>query len=172
MEQSILTSTKKILGIAESYTIFDLDIITHINATFSVLHQLGIGPSTGFMIEDATPVWTSYGPPSQQLNFVKTYMFLRVKKLFDPPTTSFLIEATDKQIAEFEWRLNVMREELLHPFPAPAKHIRQRTVVDGDERHAPRRRRGFVEPHQSHSRPPEPAMSFFFCRLRIGEVSP
>lgn len=110
METSILTSTKKVLGIAESYTVFDLDIITHINAVFSILNQLGIGPEEGFMIEDDGTEWEEFDVPTRQLNLVKTYVFLKVRLIFDPPTTSFLIEATNKQIEEYEWRLNVSRE--------------------------------------------------------------
>lgn len=110
METSILTSTKKVLGIAESYTAFDLDILTHINATFSILNQLGVGPLEGFMIEDDSTEWEEFVVPINQLNLVKTYVYLKVGMLFDPPTTSFLIEAKTKQIEEYEWRLNVFRE--------------------------------------------------------------
>lgn len=110
MESSILTSTKKILGIVESYTVFDLDIITCINAAFSVLSQLGVGPADGFMIEDSGDEWEDFDVPQNQLNVVRTYVFLKTRLLFDPPTTSFLIEATTKQIEEYEWRLNVFRE--------------------------------------------------------------
>jgi|SRR6185503_9277913 hypothetical protein len=111
MEQSILTSTKKILGIAEDYTVFDLDIITHINTAFSTLTQLGVGPSEGFMIEDAEAVWPEFIVEDFQYNSVKSYVFLKVKQLFDPPQTSYLITATEKQIQELEWRLNVHRED-------------------------------------------------------------
>lgn len=117
MEESILTSTKKILGIAESYTAFDLDIITHINAAFSILSQLGIGSADGFMIEDDSADWIDFEDVLQsQLNMVRTYVFLKVRMLFDPPTTSFLIEAMNKQIDEYEWRLNMSRENEI-PFP-------------------------------------------------------
>jgi len=111
MEHSILTSTKKILGIAEDYTVFDLDIITHINTAFSTLTQLGVGPSEGFMIEDAEAVWPEFIVVDFQYNSVKSYVFLKVKQLFDPPQTSYLITATEKQIQELEWRLNVHRED-------------------------------------------------------------
>jgi hypothetical protein len=111
MEQSILISTKKILGLAAEYTAFDLDVITHINTAFSTLTQLGIGPAEGFMIEDDTAVWTDFIPVDLQFNSVKSYVFLRVRQLFDPPQTSYLIDAMDKQIKELEWRLNVHREE-------------------------------------------------------------
>jgi hypothetical protein len=124
MEQSILTSTKKILGIAEDYTVFDLDILTHINTAFSTLTQLGVGPADGFMIEDATAVWTDFDPVDDHLNFnsVKSYVFLKVRMLFDPPTTSYLITATEKQLEELEWRLNVYREgtEWVDPNPLQA----------------------------------------------------
>lgn len=121
MEQSILTSTKKILGIAEDYTVFDLDILTHINTAFSTLTQLGVGPADGFAIEDATAVWADFDPVDDHLNFnsVKSYVFLKVKMLFDPPTTSYLISASEKQIEELEWRLNVHREETEWIDPEP-----------------------------------------------------
>jgi len=115
MEQSILTSTKKILGLAEDYEYFDFDIITHINATFGILTQMGVGPEEGFMIEDKTAEWSDFDAPQLLLNLVRTYAFLKVRMLFDPPTTSFLIEATNNQISEYEWRLSTWREWLLDP---------------------------------------------------------
>jgi hypothetical protein len=115
VEESILKSTKKILGLADDYTPFDLDVITHINAAFSILDQLGVGPAGGFMIEDETTVWGDYVAPLNQLHLIKTYVFLKVRLLFDPPTTSFLIEAMNNQIKEYEWRLNVFREWELDP---------------------------------------------------------
>lgn len=111
MEQSILTSTKKILGIAENYTVFDLDIITHINSAFSTLTQLGVGPAEGFMIEGAEEKWDDYIVNDFQYNSVKSYVFLKTRMLFDPPQTSYLITASNEQIRELEWRLNVHREE-------------------------------------------------------------
>lgn len=110
---SILTSTKKILGLDAAYTPFDPDIITHINATFSILNQLGIGPVEGFFIDDSTTTWEEYDVPVNQRNLVRTYLYLKVRMLFDPPSTSFHIEAANNQIKEYEWRLNVHREETL-----------------------------------------------------------
>jgi hypothetical protein len=115
MEESILNSTKKILGLAAEYTAFDLDIITHINAAFSILNQLGVGPENGFYIEDEESEWSEYDVPMNQLQLVRTYVFLKVQTFFDPPTTSFLIEAKNHQIAELEWRLNTFRELELRP---------------------------------------------------------
>lgn len=113
MESSILLSTKKILGLEPSYSPFDEDIIIHINSTFSVLEQLGIGPDETFFIEDETATWDDYGVARKYLNIVRSYIFLKVRLLFDPPTTSFHIQATEEQIKQFEWRLNVMRENTL-----------------------------------------------------------
>lgn len=113
MEQSILTSTKKILGILEDYTAFDLDIITHINSAFSTLTQLGVGPSTGFQIEDDSAEWEEFIGEDLQYSAVKSYVFLKVKQIFDPPTTSYLIDASERQLKELEWRLNIHREDTI-----------------------------------------------------------
>lgn len=124
METSILNSTKKILGIPEDYTVFDHDVITHINATFSTLTQLGIGPIGGFMIDDDAAEWSEYiDDNAPQLNSVKTYMYLKVRQYFDPPTTSFAIAAMDHQIQELEWRLNVDRENLDWVDPDPEEVV-------------------------------------------------
>lgn len=129
MESSILTSTKKVLGIAKDYTAFDLDVIMHINATFSILYDLGLGPVDGFMIEDSSAEWEDFAAPSNQLNLVKTYVFLKVRMLFDPPTTSFLIDAMSKQISEYEWRLNTKREYALDPVD-PMTRINSEVICD------------------------------------------
>ena len=113
MEQSILKSTKKIVGIDESYTAFDHDILTHINAAFAIVDQLGLGVEGGTFIQDEEATWSSLGLPDNQLNLIKTYVFLKVRLLFDPPQTSFLIANMKEQIEEYEWRLNVFREEEL-----------------------------------------------------------
>ena len=107
METSILTSIKKMLGIAEDYTEFDEDITTHINSVFLNLTQLGVGPEEGFMIEDDTAVWEDFIDDSIQLQAVKTYMYLKVKLLFDPPLSSSVTESFTRMIAELEWGLNV-----------------------------------------------------------------
>ena len=106
METSILTSIKKMLGIAEDYTEFNEDIITHINSVFLNLTQLGVGPEEGFMIKDDTAVWEDFINDSIQLQAVKTYVYLKVKLLFDPPLSSSVTESINRMIAELEWRLN------------------------------------------------------------------
>lgn len=113
MEDSILISTKKILGLSAEYTAFDLDIITHINSVFSTLTQLGVGPSVGFMIEDDTSKWQDFVTSNMSiLNITKTYMFLKVRALFDPPATSHHATALKTLTDEYEWRLSAMREEI------------------------------------------------------------
>ena len=110
MEDRILVSTKKGLGIPEDYTAFDIDVMNHINAAFSVLNQLGVGPSEGFMIESSNDSWMDFTEDNVMLNMVKTYVYLKTKILFDPPATSFLIEAMNEQLAEYEQRISYQRE--------------------------------------------------------------
>lgn len=120
MNDSILTSTKKILGIDETYTAFDLDIITHINSALSVLTQLGLGPDVGFMIADAEATWADFlGDDLLKQNAVRTYVYLRVRMVFDPPATSFVINALNEQMREIEWRLSVNRESVAWVDPDP-----------------------------------------------------
>ena len=116
---SILNNTKKILGIADTYTAFDEDIITHINTAFSTLTQLGVGPVEGYMIEDASDEWDDFVEDDLQYNAVRSYIFLRVRMLFDPPTTGYQLSAMENQIREMEWRLNSHREETGWIDPVP-----------------------------------------------------
>lgn len=108
--ESILTSIKKMLGITEDYTHFDADIIMHINSVFSILTQLGVGPDDGFVIKDDKAVWTDFIKDNSKMEAVKSYMYLKVKLLFDPPLSSAVIESTNRMISEYEWRLNVASE--------------------------------------------------------------
>lgn len=115
MSDSILTTVKKLVGIDESYDAFDLDIITHINSALSTLNQLGIGPEEGFMIDDDTATWDQLLGDDNRLNSVKSLIGLKVRVVFDPPATSFTLDAFNKQIEELQWRLNVYREGRDHP---------------------------------------------------------
>lgn len=126
---SILTDTKKILGIAVDYTVFDLDVLMHINSAFSTLSQLGIGPEQGFEIGNASSQWVDFFGTDLRLNSIKTYVYLRVRLVFDPPTTSYLIDSLRKQLEEIEWRLNVVREETAWINPLPP--LVQDVVYDG-----------------------------------------
>lgn len=107
---SILNSIKKLLGITEEYDHFNQDIIIHINSVFMVLNQIGVGPDKCFRINDKTTTWDEFTSDIDNIEAVKTYMYLKVRLLFDPPSSSIIAEAINKQIGELEWRLNVMVE--------------------------------------------------------------
>lgn len=108
--ESILTSVKKVLGIHEEYTNFDADIIIHINTAFVTLNQLGVGPLYGFVIEDAEAKWDDY-IISCNMTMVKSYIYLKVRMLFDPPSSSALLESMKQMINEMEWRLVLIGQE-------------------------------------------------------------
>lgn len=110
MMDSILTSIKKLLGITEEYTHFDADIVMHINSVFTILCQLGVGPESGFSISDASAVWSDFLPDNSNLELVKSYMYQKVRLLFDPPQSSALLDAMKQSISELEWRINVQAE--------------------------------------------------------------
>lgn len=107
---SILTSIKKLLGIEEEYEHYDPDIIIHINSVFMILNQLGIGPSTGFTIKDETAMWTDFVEDTTKIEAVKTYVYLKVKLIFDPPLSSAVMESIKQQLSELEFRLMVAAE--------------------------------------------------------------
>lgn len=104
---SILTLIKKLLGIEENIVNFDIDIISYINSVFPVLNQLGIGPEDGFLITDKTAKWSEYIGDVKNLSNVQTFIFLKVKLLFDPPASAFVLESMERQIKELEWRINI-----------------------------------------------------------------
>ena len=107
MQDSILMTIRKLVCGDPYADHFDTDLLVHINACFSVLNQLGVGPESGFVVTDETQSWSSYVADNRTLNMVKTYVTLKVKKIFDPPLTSSVLEAMDKEISQLEWRLNV-----------------------------------------------------------------
>ena len=108
---SILTSIKKLLGITAEYKQFDPDLIIHINSVFLILKQIGIGPEQGFSISGEYETWKQFLPEgSENFEAVKSYMHIKVKLLFDPPTSSAVMEAMNRMASEYEWRLNVEAE--------------------------------------------------------------
>lgn len=109
MTDSILDLTKKNLGLYPEDTSFDLDIMMHINTIFFKLNQLGVGPASVFDIEDKAATWEDFFQGTKQ-NAAKTFMYLSVRLLFDPPPTSFGITAMEHQVEELGWRLNVASE--------------------------------------------------------------
>lgn len=102
---SILTDVKKMLGIEEEYTQFDQDILIHINTVLNILAQMGVTYANDEFVQDKTTTWDSLIVKGD-LNLIKSYMFLKVRLLFDPPQSSALIEVINKQITELEWRIN------------------------------------------------------------------
>lgn len=107
---SILNSIKKRLGISEEYEHFDDDIIMDINSVFSILTQMGVGPSTGFIITDQDAEWTDFMEDMIKLEFVKTYVYLKVRLMFDPPQSSAVTESINRQISELEWRIFIQAD--------------------------------------------------------------
>lgn len=111
--ESILTSIKLLLGITEEYEHYDPHLIMHINSVFNTqLKQLGVGPKKGFQIEDKTSTWSDYFKESDDLTYegVKTYVYAKVKLIFDPPASSSHVQVLKDIITEFEWRLNLGAE--------------------------------------------------------------
>lgn len=119
MEPSILKSVKKNLGLEPNYTVFDSEIIMHINGAFSTLNQLGLGPDGGYSIEDDLGLWVDFGSAPNELSSVKTYVYLRVRLIFDPPTPEYVLRAFESQLKELEWRLNTLREGTQWADPSP-----------------------------------------------------
>lgn len=126
---SILNDTKKILGVDAADTAFDIDILMHINSVFATLNQLGIGPEQGFAIENATPTWNAFLGSDPRINSVKTYVYLKVRMFFDPPSTSFHLEALNKQAEQLEWRLNTYREGT--QWTDPSTSVPAGAILDG-----------------------------------------
>lgn len=107
---SILTSIKKMLGIQEDYEHFDTDLVLHINSVLMTVTQIGVGPAEGFAIQDKTAVWADLTNDEKTLNSVKSFVYLKVKLLFDPPANSAAMQSLKELASEFEWRLNVAAE--------------------------------------------------------------
>lgn len=110
---SILDSIKKMIGLDPSYDVYDLDLITHINSVFVIVNQLGVGPSEPFHIDSNKETWDDFFSHEETVSLVRSYMYLKTKIIFDPPTVGVLHEAMERQISEYEWRLNVQAETKL-----------------------------------------------------------
>lgn len=110
-ENSILISTKKKLGLDQAYEQFDLDIVAYINSALAILTQLGVGPEEGLIIDGPNNTWDELFVDGKVIELAKTYIYMKVKLMFDPPTSSFVLESINKQLSEFEWRINAMAEK-------------------------------------------------------------
>lgn len=125
-DDSILTSVKKVLGIPSYYDHFDRDILLHLNTVMSILNQLGVGSEEGFIVEDDSTTWSDLFDgdiDTNKMMYVKSYVCLRVRLLFDPPTSSGAIDAMERQMRELEWRITVTRD--------PRDNSEEGTVDDG-----------------------------------------
>lgn len=124
--ESILDSVKKVLGVGDDDTAFDFDIIIGINSALLELSQLGIGSDTGFVISDNTTLWSQYVTDLSLLGMVKQYICMVTRMSFDPPATSFGIDAVKSQIDKLTFRLNVAAETASPPAdPIAVERIRQ-----------------------------------------------
>lgn len=110
--ESILASIKKMLGLDDNYTPFDADVLIHINSAFMTLCQMGIGPKEGFTVTDNSQTWGDFLTNNVMLGGVKTWVYLQVKMLFDPPSNSFVMDAYKTQAEQILWRLNVQAESV------------------------------------------------------------
>lgn len=128
---SILDSIKKLLGLESDYTQFDVDIIMHINSVFSLLHQIGASPYEGVSIQDSSATWGMYIGDVSNIAFVKSYMYLKVRSLFDPPTLSFTLTAMLDQIKEMEWRLSIM-EIKFNPYVYSGLNMGNVYIIDDE----------------------------------------
>lgn len=107
---SILNTIKKLIGLDKDYGAFDLDLIVAINSSFTILRQLGVGPTYEYSISGPDETWSDFFADAKQISLAKSYIYLRSKLLFDPPASGSLLDAMKQQISEFEWRLIVQAE--------------------------------------------------------------
>lgn len=131
LNESILDEVKKTLGINQEVTVFDNEIKIYINSALATLSQLGIGPVEGWEIQDATDEWSDFIAEDLHLNPIKTYVHLRTKMLFDPPTNSWMTVAMKEQIEQLEWRLNITREDTIPIVIPPLPDEEELWELDG-----------------------------------------
>lgn len=127
---SILISTKAALGVTPEQHAFDSMIIMHINSVLSSLNQIGVGPPAGLMVTSNAQLWSDLIGTDNRLNMVKSYMYLRVRKLYDPPDIGFVISAMNEEIKELEWRLMVATDP---PFVPTEVGEETRLILDGGD---------------------------------------
>lgn len=106
----ILDTVKKSLGLTEDYPIFDPDIIMHINTVLANLIQMGVGPESGFVVEDSSALWSDFTNDDSLIQQVKTYVSLKVRLLFDPPASSVVMNSINETLKELEWRLYIKKD--------------------------------------------------------------
>lgn len=129
MTASILNTIKKMLGLSEDYTVYDVDVITLINSALMTLQQYGVGPKQGFIVTSSEQTWGEFFAESngKQLEAVKMYVYLKVKMVFDPPQTSFVMDAFKETCQETEWRL----KEQMESYPGDLPRVEPTPVYEG-----------------------------------------
>ncbi len=132
LEPSILKSVKKNLGLTDAYDDFDQDVLTHVNTGFFILNQIGVGPLEGFMIEDDAVLWAEFDDDRATLMGVRSWMYLKVRLLFDPPGTSYHITALEEQLKELTYRLLMERQSRGWSNPADLESIYD-IILDGGD---------------------------------------
>lgn len=110
ISNSILETVKKLVGVDIDYGVYDIDLIVAINSSFMILHQLGVGPEKPFTISDSSATWQDFFGDEEVFALAKSYIYLRTRLLFDPPSSGVLHEAVERQISEFEWRMQVQAD--------------------------------------------------------------
>mgnify|MGYP001002636204 FL=1 len=108
MEQSILKTIKQLIGCPDDFEQFDLDLTIHINSAFATLTHLGVGPKEGYRITGVNNVWSEFEEDTQKLSLIKDYVYIKTRLLFDPPTSSSLMDSLKEQLKEMEWRLYML----------------------------------------------------------------
>lgn len=112
LDQSILETIKKLLGLTNMITAFDEEITSHINSVFTTLNQLGVGPDEGYMINGYEQTWRDYVDNIQLATMVREFIYLKVRMIFDPPASSVVSDAYNQRTAEIEWRMNIQAEKI------------------------------------------------------------
>ena len=108
MEESILKTIKQLIGCPDDFEQFDLDLTIHINSAFATLTQLGVGPKEGYRITGPDNVWSEFEEDAQKSSLIKDYVYIKTRLLFDPPTSSALMDSLKEQLKEMEWRLYIL----------------------------------------------------------------
>ena len=116
MANSIFNSVKKVVGLLGDDGSFDEDILLHINSVVSTLRQLGLSIPADFYVRDDVQTWQDLLGEFRDLDLVKSYMTMKVRLMFDPPSSSFGLKSMEEMVKEYEWRINVLTDQ---PYSVP-----------------------------------------------------
>lgn len=134
---SIVESIKEALGLAKDYNPFDPELIMHINSVLGDLHQLGVGPEPGFEVTGPDETWNHFLGGDKRLNMVKSYVYLSVRMLWDPPSVGYVLTSIEKKLEKMEWRITTAQDDITYPLPPDSTEIPEdpfgevEIVIDG-----------------------------------------